>query len=201
MKRFQLMQRVNVEGLYGAVQEALPHLKEEGASGTEGGRRRRIIVVCPPIYSRFFRGKTAYAVGKVGMSVLVKGLGMDFAREGVMEKGLAIGGLWPAVVSLFLFLFFFFTSLLCFFFNSFFHSVLVGCQGFGKTWYWAERKDRIGRANRRWDSRQERSMQWANKISSRQLSRPRQANLLAKTHPSPGTYGNQPFSQTLSSLC
>ncbi|KAL2201427.1 hypothetical protein P885DRAFT_73776 [Corynascus similis CBS 632.67] len=97
MKRFQLMQRVNVEGLYGAVQEALPHLKEEGASGTEGGRRRRIIVVCPPIYSRFFRGKTAYAVGKVGMSVLVKGLGMDFAREGVMEKGLAIGGLWPAV--------------------------------------------------------------------------------------------------------
>lgn len=107
MKRFQLMQRVNVEGLYGAVQEALPHLKEEGASGTEGGRRRRIIVVCPPIYSRFFRGKTAYAVGKVGMSVLVKGLGMDFAREGVMEKGLAIGGLWPAVVSLSLFLFFF----------------------------------------------------------------------------------------------
>ncbi|SPQ22291.1 91887d79-4fae-4332-ad45-4dda3de78cbf [Thermothielavioides terrestris] len=31
MKRFQLMQRVNVEGLYGAVQAALPHLN--------GGRR------------------------------------------------------------------------------------------------------------------------------------------------------------------
>ncbi len=60
MKRFQLMQRVNVEGLYGAVQEALPHLKRNGASG-------RIVVVCPPIYSRFFRGKTAYAMGKVGM--------------------------------------------------------------------------------------------------------------------------------------
>ena len=32
------------------------------------------MVVCPPIYERFFRGKTAYAMGKVGMSVLVKGL-------------------------------------------------------------------------------------------------------------------------------
>ena len=63
------------------------------------------------VYSRFFRGKTAYAVGKVGMSVLVKGLGMDFEREGLVEQGLAITGLWPAVVSVPLppFLFFFFS--------------------------------------------------------------------------------------------
>lgn len=101
MKRFQLMQRVNVEGLYGVVQEALPHLKARAAEGADENRGSgRIIVVCPPIYSRFFRGKTAYAVGKVGMSVLVKGLGMDFEREGLVEKGLAITGLWPAVVSL-----------------------------------------------------------------------------------------------------
>ncbi|KAL2155993.1 hypothetical protein VTH82DRAFT_737 [Thermothelomyces myriococcoides] len=98
MKRFQLMQRVNVEGLYGVVQEALPHLKARAAEGADENRGSgRIIVVCPPIYSRFFRGKTAYAVGKVGMSVLVKGLGMDFEREGLVEKGLAITGLWPAV--------------------------------------------------------------------------------------------------------
>jgi NAD(P)-dependent dehydrogenase (short-subunit alcohol dehydrogenase family) len=89
MKRFQLMQRVNVEGLYGAVQAALPHLKREGAG--------RIVVVCPPIYSRFFRGKTAYAMGKVGMSVLVKGLAMDFEREGL--NGMAVVGIWPAAVS------------------------------------------------------------------------------------------------------
>lgn len=56
MKRFQLMQRVNVEGLYGAVQAALPHFEKQGWRG-------RIIVVSPPIYSRFFRGKTAYAMG------------------------------------------------------------------------------------------------------------------------------------------
>lgn len=106
MKRFQLMQRVNVEGLYGVVQEALPHLKRTtGAcsAGVGGKQSRRIIVVCPPIYSRFFRGKTAYAMGKVGMSVLVKGLAMDFVREeGLVDGGLGIVGIWPAAVSRFL---------------------------------------------------------------------------------------------------
>ncbi|KAK1773906.1 hypothetical protein QBC45DRAFT_426487 [Copromyces sp. CBS 386.78] len=105
LKRYQLMQRVNANGLYAAVQYSLPHLHES----TYGGR---IVVVCPPIYSRFFRGKTAYAMGKVGMSVLVKGLAMDFEREGVVspktatgeghgtvtrKRGMAISGIWPAV--------------------------------------------------------------------------------------------------------
>ncbi|KAI1103794.1 short chain dehydrogenase family protein [Jackrogersella minutella] len=88
MKRFQLLQRVNPEGLYGAVQASLPHLKASPVGG-------RIVVVSPPIYSRFFRGKTAYAVGKVGMSVLTKGLAMDFERQGL--GGMAVTSLWPAV--------------------------------------------------------------------------------------------------------
>ncbi|KAF1913964.1 short chain dehydrogenase [Ampelomyces quisqualis] len=88
MKRFQLMQRVNVEGLYGTVQAALPQFGKQAWKG-------RIIVVSPPIYSRFFRGKTAYAMGKVGMSVLTKGLAMDFEREG--KKDMAITSIWPAV--------------------------------------------------------------------------------------------------------
>ncbi|ORY19760.1 hypothetical protein BCR34DRAFT_2769 [Clohesyomyces aquaticus] len=87
MKRFQLMQRVNVEGLYGTIQAALPHFKANGWRG-------RVIVVSPPIYSRFFRGKTAYAMGKVGMSILTKGLAMDWEREG--KKDMAITGIWPA---------------------------------------------------------------------------------------------------------
>jgi NAD(P)-dependent dehydrogenase (short-subunit alcohol dehydrogenase family) len=87
MKRFQLMQRVNVEGLYGTIQAALPQFKKQGWKG-------RVIVVSPPIYSRFFRGKTAYAMGKVGMSVLTKGLAMDWEREG--KKDMAITSIWPA---------------------------------------------------------------------------------------------------------
>jgi NAD(P)-dependent dehydrogenase (short-subunit alcohol dehydrogenase family) len=87
MKRFQLMQRVNVEGLYATIQAALPHFKQNGWVG-------RIIVVSPPIYSRFFRGKTAYAIGKVGMSVLTKGLAMDWEREG--KTNMAITSIWPS---------------------------------------------------------------------------------------------------------
>jgi len=87
MKRFQLMQRVNIEGLYGTVQACLPYFKKSGWKG-------RIIVVSPPIYSRFFRGKTAYAMGKVGMSVLTKGLAMDWIRE--RKTDMAITSIWPA---------------------------------------------------------------------------------------------------------
>jgi NAD(P)-dependent dehydrogenase (short-subunit alcohol dehydrogenase family) len=56
VKRFILMQQINPQGLYASVQAALPYLGQNGWKG-------RIIVVSPPIYSRFFRGKTAYAMG------------------------------------------------------------------------------------------------------------------------------------------
>lgn len=82
------MQQVNPEGLYAAVQATLPHLTASGNG--------RVVVVSPPIYSRFFRGKTAYAMGKVGMSVLTKGLAMDWKRQGL--DGMAITSLWPAAV-------------------------------------------------------------------------------------------------------
>jgi NAD(P)-dependent dehydrogenase (short-subunit alcohol dehydrogenase family) len=114
VKRFRLMQQVNPEGLYATVQAVLPHLYRNG----EGGGAGRIVVVSPPIYSRFVRGKTAYAMGKFGMSVLTLGqwlggvgawwggemlltrecigLAVDFEREG--RTGLAITSLWPAAV-------------------------------------------------------------------------------------------------------
>ena len=71
------------------MQASLPHFKKQGW-------KARIIVVSPPIYSRFFRGKTAYAIGKVGMSVMTKGLAMDWVREG--KKDMAITSIWPASV-------------------------------------------------------------------------------------------------------
>ncbi|CAG9996917.1 unnamed protein product [Clonostachys byssicola] len=88
MKRFKLLQDVNINGLYATIQAAMPHWKQNEWKG-------RIIVVSPPIYSRFFRGKTAYAAVKVGMSVLTKGLAMDWKREG--KSDMAISSIWPAV--------------------------------------------------------------------------------------------------------
>ncbi|KZV97500.1 NAD(P)-binding protein [Exidia glandulosa HHB12029] len=93
VKRFQLMQRVNPEGLYATVHAALPHLPLDGG---------RIIVVSPPIYSRFARGKAGYAIGKIGMSVLTLGLSFDFVREaqahadGSNIPKRAITSIWPA---------------------------------------------------------------------------------------------------------
>lgn len=83
------MQKINPEGLYAAIQACLPQFEKQGWKG-------RIVVVSPPIYSRFFRGKTAYAMGKVGMSVLTKGLAMDFQRGGEGMRGMAVTSLWPA---------------------------------------------------------------------------------------------------------
>lgn len=60
LKRFRLMQQINPEGLYATVHAALPHFEKNGWKG-------RIVVVSPPIYSRFFRGKTAYAMGKISL--------------------------------------------------------------------------------------------------------------------------------------
>ncbi|KAF2157420.1 short chain dehydrogenase family protein [Myriangium duriaei CBS 260.36] len=87
MQRFRLMQRVNPEGLYAAIQASLPHFETLGWNG-------RVIVISPPIYSRFFRGKAAYAMGKVAMSVLTIGLAMDWERQG--HSNMAITSLWPA---------------------------------------------------------------------------------------------------------
>ncbi|PHH58405.1 hypothetical protein CDD82_3079 [Ophiocordyceps australis] len=97
------MQRVNPEGLYAVVQATLgplsrasftppcPAFLQSSPPATCAGR---IVVISPPIYSRFFRGKTAYAMGKVGMSVLTKGLAMDLERDA--RSDMAVTSLWPA---------------------------------------------------------------------------------------------------------
>lgn len=65
LKRFKLLQQVNLEGLYATVQTSLPHFGKNGWKG-------RIVVVAPPIYSRFFRGKTAYAMGESSLPLSLR---------------------------------------------------------------------------------------------------------------------------------
>ncbi|KAJ3411565.1 hypothetical protein HDV05_002034 [Chytridiales sp. JEL 0842] len=93
-KRFEVMYEVNLRGYFQVLQEALPIFLHQG--------KGRIIAVSPPIYSRFFRGKAAYASTKVGMSVLTMGVHMDledFKRKRKKEEeswDVAVCGLWPA---------------------------------------------------------------------------------------------------------
>ncbi|KAI8906803.1 short chain dehydrogenase [Gorgonomyces haynaldii] len=82
LKRFMLMQDVNIHGFYAVVQEILPIFNKQQSG--------RLIVVSPPIYSRFIRGKAAYAVGKIGMTVLALGLALE------LPKDCAVSCLWPA---------------------------------------------------------------------------------------------------------
>ena len=48
-------------------------------------------MVAPPIYNRFFRGKTPYAMTKVAMTVLIMGLANELKDTNVKAVTL-----WPA---------------------------------------------------------------------------------------------------------
>ncbi|WAR12861.1 HSDL2-like protein [Mya arenaria] len=85
LKRFDLMIDVNVRGAYCLVQEAVPRMLEQ--------KHGRLVLVAPPIYNRFFKGKTPYSVSKVGMTILAKGLAHEIHATGV-----SISTLWPATV-------------------------------------------------------------------------------------------------------
>ena len=82
------MQEVNATGLYATIQATLPHIKAQSY-------KCRIIVVSPPIYSRFVHGKTAYAMTKLSMTILTMGLAKDIERQG--HKDFAVTSIWPAV--------------------------------------------------------------------------------------------------------
>ncbi|KAK3581193.1 hypothetical protein CHS0354_024727 [Potamilus streckersoni] len=82
LKRFELMNEVNIRGAYIMIQEVLPHFLNK--------KRGRIVLVSPPIYSRFFKGKVPYSVSKVGLSILTMGLSHEIKGTGV-----TITSLWP----------------------------------------------------------------------------------------------------------
>lgn len=86
-KRYDLMHQINSRGLYVAIQYLLPLFRRQG--------RGRIVSVSPPIYSRFVKGKTSYAMTKIAASVMTIGLAVDFERE---FEGMDVGitSVWPA---------------------------------------------------------------------------------------------------------
>ena len=89
VKRYQLMHEVNTLGLYSTVQAILPHFYARG--------KGRLVIVSPPIYSRFPRGKAAYAMTKFAMTTLMIGLYHDFKRQKAATgfDG-ACCSIWPA---------------------------------------------------------------------------------------------------------
>ena len=89
IKRYQLMHEVNTLGLYVTVQSILPHFYARN--------KGRLVIVSPPIYSRFPRGKAAYAMTKFAMTTLMIGLYHDFKRQKVatgFDGGVC--SIWPA---------------------------------------------------------------------------------------------------------
>jgi NAD(P)-dependent dehydrogenase (short-subunit alcohol dehydrogenase family) len=82
LKQYELMHQVNVRGFYCVVQHVLPLFEAQGSG--------KFLVVSPPIYSRFFKGKTPYAMTKVALTVLALGLATE------LPKGISISALWPA---------------------------------------------------------------------------------------------------------
>lgn len=89
IKRYQLMHEVNTLGLYATVQSILPYFYARN--------KGRLVIVSPPIYSRFPRGKAAYAMTKFAMTTLMIGLYHDFKRRNA-ETGFGGGvcSIWPA---------------------------------------------------------------------------------------------------------
>lgn len=86
LKRYQLMHKVNTQGLFVTVQALLPHFYAHGSG--------KLVIVSPPIYSRFPRGKAAYAMTKFAMTTLMLGLYHNFTRRPEFAGGVC--SIWPA---------------------------------------------------------------------------------------------------------
>ncbi|WP_321390922.1 NAD(P)-dependent oxidoreductase [uncultured Desulfuromusa sp.] len=87
MKRFDLMNQVNVRGTFLASQVCLPYLLQ--------AENPHILTFSPPLnlQPHWFKNHTAYTMAKYGMSMVVLGLAAEFSVQGV-----AVNALWPKTV-------------------------------------------------------------------------------------------------------
>jgi citronellol/citronellal dehydrogenase len=87
MKRYDLMQSVNVRGTYLTSKLCLPHLVKAA--------NPHILNLAPPLNlePRWFAPHLAYTMSKYGMSMCVLGMAEEFR-----EQGVAVNALWPKTV-------------------------------------------------------------------------------------------------------
>lgn len=86
MKRYDLMQQINVRGTFLVSKLAIPHLRKAS--------NPHVLTLSPPLTltPRWFAGQVAYTLSKYGMSMCTLGMAAEFAPEGI-----AFNSLWPRV--------------------------------------------------------------------------------------------------------
>jgi citronellol/citronellal dehydrogenase len=87
LKRYDLMQQVNVRGTFACSQACLPHLLKS--------LNPHILNISPPLNlsARWFAPHVAYTIAKYGMSLCVLGMAEEFRGQGV-----AVNALWPRTI-------------------------------------------------------------------------------------------------------
>ena len=84
VKRYDLMQEINVRGTFVVTKACLPHLKRAG--------NPHVLTLSPPLNldPRWFGAHVAYTISKYNMSMLTLGWAEEFR-----EDGIAFNSLWP----------------------------------------------------------------------------------------------------------
>ncbi len=88
MKRYDLMQNINVRGTFAVSKACFPHLRRSA----ENGGNPHILTLSPPISleEKWLAPHTGYTIAKYGMTLCALG----FAAE-LREAGVASNALWP----------------------------------------------------------------------------------------------------------
>jgi citronellol/citronellal dehydrogenase len=84
-KRYDLVMQVNVEHSFFACQAAIPHLRANGWG--------HIITMSPPVDLAWVPGHIAYAISKMGMTMIALGLAEELAPDNI-----ASNALWPVTI-------------------------------------------------------------------------------------------------------
>jgi citronellol/citronellal dehydrogenase len=88
MKRFDLMNGINVRGTYLCTAACLAELKKSA----QAGRNPQVLTLSPPLSMKthWFAPHTAYTMAKYGMSMCTLGHAGEFKKFGI-----AVNSLWP----------------------------------------------------------------------------------------------------------